>query len=525
MNMTDKKIKLMTYAEITYLVYFIVMLGARAFGLYEGMVIYNITLVIGMILFICKVAMTEHTVFEYGWMGILLLLSLVVYHNTGEKGLLVYFTMMLGVKNVSMKHIFKVGAVVWTVAFGSMFLLTIFGVINDTCFMHEKHGIGYVICHSMGYPHPNVFHIAYLVLTSFILYLLYYMKKKEYLCVLFLMMAGNVFVFLYSFSFTGFIATTILLIFGFYFKCRKKISIFEKICMEAILPVCILTVLLVPPAVEGDMYDLLNKVTNTRLALSRYFLTQQPITMLGSRLVVPNYRYTMDCSYVYLLVQLGIVAFAFICIAYICLIHHYIWKEKRKELALIFAFCIAGTSEPFMFNLAYKNLIFLFLGQFLFEQSGKISEKFDFLNVKIQILRIGSKYFCKEYKKIENLKMWIADVYIFVCKKIVFFVITFIIASGVAATVYVTMVPKPEVIYVDGEVNIDNDNREYLTPQMVQEIRENGGIVKGYTDASAPMYAYYGNTVIIEYGRNMLCIGLLSGMIFCVLLLFIYRRK
>ena len=39
-------------SEIIYLAYFTVMFGARAIGLYEGMLPYNIMLVIGMLLFL-----------------------------------------------------------------------------------------------------------------------------------------------------------------------------------------------------------------------------------------------------------------------------------------------------------------------------------------------------------------------------------------------------------------------------------------------------------------------------------------
>ncbi len=78
-------------SELIYLAYFTVMFGARAIGLYEGMLPYNIMLVTGMLLFLLKIAMTRHTYGEYLLIGVLLFISLIVYYNTGEKGLLLYF--------------------------------------------------------------------------------------------------------------------------------------------------------------------------------------------------------------------------------------------------------------------------------------------------------------------------------------------------------------------------------------------------------------------------------------------------
>ena len=46
-----KSEKVITIAELTYMAYFFFMFGARASGLYEGKMIYNITIVAGMLLF------------------------------------------------------------------------------------------------------------------------------------------------------------------------------------------------------------------------------------------------------------------------------------------------------------------------------------------------------------------------------------------------------------------------------------------------------------------------------------------
>ena len=121
--MEAKERKEISVAEAAYLLYFTVMFGARAIGLFEGMLVYNISLVIGMLLFAIKVLLTEHTVLEYLFAGFLLLISVLVYYNTGEKGLLLYFTMMLGMKCVSIRRVFKLGTMILSTAFTALVVL------------------------------------------------------------------------------------------------------------------------------------------------------------------------------------------------------------------------------------------------------------------------------------------------------------------------------------------------------------------------------------------------------------------
>ena len=132
-------------SEIIYLAYFTVMFGARAIGLYEGMLPYNIMLVIGMLLFLLKIAMTRHTFAEYLLMGTLLFISLIVYYNTGEKGLLLYFTMMLGMKNVSLKRVMKWAAAILSISFTVLVFLSVFGWKQDITYLNDRAGFGQVL--------------------------------------------------------------------------------------------------------------------------------------------------------------------------------------------------------------------------------------------------------------------------------------------------------------------------------------------------------------------------------------------
>ena len=74
-QMSKKEYGNISIQEILYLLSFLFLFGARAVGLYEGMLLYNITLVLGLLAWGVKILMTEHSVLEYAIIGFLILLA------------------------------------------------------------------------------------------------------------------------------------------------------------------------------------------------------------------------------------------------------------------------------------------------------------------------------------------------------------------------------------------------------------------------------------------------------------------
>ena len=163
MEQSSKKSNYIELAELAYLAYFSVMLGAKALGLYEGQFAYNICLVVGAALFGVKILLTNHSVVEYFFMVLLLALGVVVYLNSEEKSLLIFITMMLGMKGVSIKRVFKVGVCIWTAVFVAMYVLSVVGVIPELAYTLDRNGWPPILRHSLGYPHPNSLHISYVI--------------------------------------------------------------------------------------------------------------------------------------------------------------------------------------------------------------------------------------------------------------------------------------------------------------------------------------------------------------------------
>lgn len=132
-----------------------------------------------------------------------------------------------------------------------------------------------------------------------------------------LLYGGNFYIFLYSVSYTGLILTTVYLLANLYFNLRKEFTRGEKVLIQCIYPVCALLSVLGPVLIKGKLFDIFNKMMNTRWNLSRYFLTEQRISLFGTRFTdLPDKDYNIDCSYVYILMYYGIILFAIISIGY-----------------------------------------------------------------------------------------------------------------------------------------------------------------------------------------------------------------
>lgn len=401
-----------TLAELTYLLYFTVMFGARAIGLFEGMFIYNVSLVIGMLLFIAKVAVTEHTPAEYCVIGVLLLISMIVYYNTGEKGLLLYFTMMLGMKGVSVKRVFKLAVTILSLSFTTLVILSVTGLKEEIVYLKDRAGFGSVIRHSLGYPYPNTLFTTYIVLMVLIMYALGKQSRRNLVLSTLFLLLGAVYIFLYSCSNTGLIVSVFYLAVNLYLQQRKGLLFPEKAAIQLVYPICLLFSIVGPLITRGKLFNLFDRVLHNRWAYSLYYLTNEPITLLGVRFgEAPNTNYMIDSSFLYSFLQLGVIPFIILTFLYISMIHDYTKRESKAELAIIVSFCFLGLSDPFLFNLSYKNLMFLFVGEYVYRKLQEIEQR------NYRLLSVGGRVFSYDNTVYKRCSHWLDGIRKLVSKR------------------------------------------------------------------------------------------------------------
>ena len=496
--------------EIFYYLFFAIMLFAKGIGLYEGMKAFTLCIIAAFICFTVKVCLTEHTVGELVLMFVLMVFGLLAYRNSGEMAAFIYVLVVVGMKHIPVKRVFKVGAAVWTAAFFSTTILALLKQIPDLALVHSKLGLGHIIRWSLGYPHPNVLHISYVILLSFFFYLAK-LNRKQLIAATILLYAGNFYIFLYSVSYTGLIFTTVYLLANLYFNFRGKFSKFEEILIQCIYPVCALLSVLGPVFIKGKLFDILNKMMNTRWNLSRYFLTEQRISFFGTRMVnLPDGNYNIDCSYVYILMYYGIILFVLISVAYFFTIRGEVMRGKNKELAIMAAFLIAGMSEPFMANLSFKNLTLIFIGEYYYSVSVKAADKKKELlwNCLIRLLPWAEKTVTVSLPDRIHPIGRLKEIYRQQGKKIVLVSLAAALVSGGG---YFAFAERAESAYI--EVGLS----DYWPGDKVRldrnELPEKfNSLIIGNADGKTDMYLLTGNIVALEHFRDSVSIGLAGGL-------------
>lgn len=520
----------LTISEIVYLFYFLAIFGARAVGVYEGMLLYNVLLVVGMALFAVKIAMTEHTVIEYIVIFVLCLVALVVYKNTGEKGFLIYLTMMFGIKGVSERRVFQTGVGVLGIAFFVLVLLSLLGIKEEIFYVQYRTGMGEVFRHSLGYPHPNTLHTTYVILCVLTMYSVGKQNKNRLILFSVSLFVGSLYLFLYSGSKTGLITSVFYLLVNFYFQIREQVSRVEKLILYLLYPACMLFSIICPLVIKGKVFEFINAVLNNRWKLSHYYLTNEPITLFGTRFKEPpNWQYMLDSSFLYSFLQLGLVACCVITVLNLMVIHDCVKKNSRSELAILISFYVMGITDPFLYNLSAKNLIFIFIGVVLYQHLERMVSKVPgiFRNPIILFKLGGKEVTWKSFQW-----KWQASQ-----KTVVRSLLFGGVVAVAAGTLYVMCTVCPEKVYInetdwlrtakyiDANRTDWSDIGVYLTQEEVQQLKQEDNLVWDYPGEDEQMFVLEGSIPRMEYIRNIISIGVWSGMVAGGLYLFVLRHR
>lgn len=512
--MTKHRIKL---SELCFYLFFASLLFAKGIGLYDGQTGFKILLLIALAGWAGKMLLTSYQRWELPLYVLLAVLGGATYLVSREKGAFLVILLLLAMKNMELKKVFRVGTAVWCTSFGALFLLTSLHIIQSPFKVHDRLGMGRIIRWSLGYAHPNVLHISYLALVCFLIYLLQDRFRFRYLVLLEL---GNLYVFMYSLSTTGFLVTTICLALVCYWKLRGHFCRVEQILIQLCLPLCLFLSFGAPLLLTGRAFDIVNKILNTRLSLSQWFLLNQPIKLLGvdTTAIVTAVR-TMDNSYVFAVITYGALFFLLVIWGYFRIIYRRTIHQDGIALCIILSCLIAGLTEPFLFNTSFKNVSLLFVGAELFSASGKEGRSSVGLNLDkeisitlpdISVLRQLPLSRVKKYRgRLAALS---------VVSGLVVAVLVFVTASDPERY----LLPRKAFEYTD-----DLQESYYLTSE--EDIQKEGDCILGYQSPETEMVAFRGNIAKVERFRNTVAGGCLTSLFImgagCVLVCLTVRKK
>lgn len=356
--------KQITLKEIFYYAFFSLLFIAKGIGLYDGQKIFKVILLCACFFWVGKMMLTSYSIKEILVIGVLLVLGAFSYYFSGDKAALISVMTVVGMKDIPVKRLFKIGLIIWSIAFWGTITAALLGIKSSAMFVHNKEGLGFVIRSSLGMTHPNVLHISYMVFAA-LCFLVYDFKGKALLKAVGIFFAGSLFIFMYSLSYTGFLFFIAYLVLVVYLTQMWRRTKAENVILQCLMPICAAFSILGPVLLRGRLFDLVNKAVNTRFELSRHYLTTLIPGLLGTQVNIEG-NYTIDCSYVHCLYYYGIFLFLLFMLGLFMTIRYLMNNGRNQELAMTLGLVAAGFTEPFLFNFSFKNIILPIMGEMLF---------------------------------------------------------------------------------------------------------------------------------------------------------------
>ena len=197
--------------------------------------------------------------------------------------------------------------------------------------------------------------------------------------------------------------------------------------------------------------------------------------------------------------------FSLMCVGYILMIRRYIKDGRNQELAIIFGLLIAGISEPFLFNTAYKNLSAIFIGDFLFEmlQHGKC----EIFRPCLLKWKDGKTEFSFPRRQ-DGMIRWLQAK---IKEKRSLLACIGVAAALLAGGLYAVSAEMPDSIFI---LRQGSDRYEEIVYLDIDDLPENfNSRIVSYKDSETPMYEFRGNMLTMEYVRGIISVGLAAGAV------------
>lgn len=370
MERLKKYEKTITLQEACYYGFFILLSLAKGLGFYEGQKLFYLLACPALVLGFLKILLTPYTKRQAVLQVLFLALTAVIYYESRQIAIFFVVFTILGMKGIPVKKVLSIALWIWSVCAVVLSAVSFFLIEHTVYRVHAKMGLGHIFRWSLGFTHPNILHITYLMLCALIILV---MEERYGIQAFLLLMLGNILVFFYSVSYTGFGIVAVLLAGCFYVKFRPRFCVVEKLLANLVLPVCLILTFVLPFYINyhriSPMVQKLNFLLNTRIWLAEQFLKSEYRSLFGADISkIVKSSMTLDNSYVWCYINYGLVFTVIILMGYFALLFYDTHKQRTRELVILVCFLGAGWTEQLLFNTSFKNITLLFLGALLFLQ-------------------------------------------------------------------------------------------------------------------------------------------------------------
>ena len=313
--------------EVFYYLFLIILMGAKGIGWTDGQRPFTCCLLLAGFCWVVKMCLTGYRLKEWLAAAALLGISFLIWQRTGEKAAAAAVMVIVGMKGISLKRVMKVALAVWGITFFFSLSRGLLGISEGVVVVHQKLGLGPIVRYSLGYTHPNVLHVTYFVLIMLFMYVFRPSGRRLYMTAASLF-AGNLYIFLYSLSYTGVVIVTAYLLMLLYFDRRKQLNFPEKGAALAFFILCVAFPIIGPFAFSGREFRFFNNLLSTRFELVYNIFRDNQLSLFGTRVMSSgDARLSLDSSFAYMLMYYGIVAFALMLALYFYALYYCVKKN------------------------------------------------------------------------------------------------------------------------------------------------------------------------------------------------------
>ena len=296
----------------------------------------------------------NYTKKEFLYILIMLIISIVTIIKTNDYIFLKFTLLLSSIKNVEFEKCVKLDLTSRLFIIPIVFILYKIGIAKDIISPYNG-----IIRHSLGFTNPNSLGMHILIFSFDVLYLnKNKIPKTKILLMIFLLF----FVDYFSGSRTTEIAMIISLILYLFYYNKKNIlenRILKKVVCNSFALFTILTIIMYLSYLNGLNIGIsLNEILSNRLYNIKYFFQMYNIGIFGKNLSMANL--TLDNSYIYSILGLGIVVFSFYLIEFKRMFNWFYLKKEYLLIIILFSFMVYGIGERLWLAADYNIFILSF---------------------------------------------------------------------------------------------------------------------------------------------------------------------
>ena len=310
--------------------------------------------------------------------GAIAVLSLIF---SGNQSILFYTIILLSAKDIDVRKIIKVTCVMQCLVLVALVGLSQMGLVQDYIFdpdTRARHGLGFLWTTT-----PAI--LYFFIVASYI----YLRQRKIHTIELIVLELINVWFFKMTNTRLCFLLTSVVLIYVFglrYYLDNKEEKIQKnKIFVFAPIGACLIAFIIhLGYDATSTGWMRFNKLLSGRLALGLNAVSNNGISLFGKHIDWVGFSYGaesvgynyVDCSYLKIFLDYGVVSLIVILIAYTFIMHEAIKQKDFYLQTMILAIILFNITEPRLFDLAFNPSLFFAVAYFKdFCAEKKISDR------------------------------------------------------------------------------------------------------------------------------------------------------